>query len=912
MKKLFLFAASMLLAVNLFAQTPTVEDFNLQINNVAVTLSNADNVFAGDEDLDGKVRFDAENKTLILNNASIPGTIVVKPNSDELANEFYIHVIGQCSVTSNDGTAGAVYAQVENLRIFSQEEDKGEFRAYASHDTYPVKGIKVFRSGSAKNLFISGLSLMARSNNSEAIEAADVKISESSLIFAETEAAGKNAFSSPTTVVLDNVELAYPSSAAVPEGQMIIIAPEGSMAATYQGVKVKGVPVTAYNAFDVLEDGSMNVSWEMTLGMLVLDAQDTKAYIIDVPDGIPAVEFEREATVCFLKAPCAIYAGNNAPAIKTNANLTIIGEDSGGIYGSTSHPSVIDILPGDEDVTLTFDHVDVNISAAGEFSIRRDGPGSGKVHIAANSSKVNLGENVSGIEDFTFDKCNFVYDPAISYYIVQDGQIWDENTASPAPAPIEIDVLKYPVKIDYDYIDAFNNTDVLGDGMVSYDPDKQILTIKDGAVIVGMSYDPVITVEGIDLTIEFEGQAELAAKYGEAISFNPGNPGHKLTLIAKKQYHFVALTTFNKSAEPEHGILNAYGNDVEFYGPGSFSIQAIGNEDNDSHLVWANTMSVNAIMDISTDFDASGTDILNVGNIVLNENMEVGGSDYKLEDGRIVWVDTKTDPIIGPIYFDIKDLGAWIEVAGVNVTMMNKDDILGNGKVSYDPATFTLTLDHVTIDGIPEYTSGIVWGGSTSPLTILVKGNCEIILAGQSYILQMLGNVIIAGEGEHPHLTLINSDAQGTSPYGVYVEGDFMRLLNGIAMEISVTNTDGPALRISGGEARLEVDNGDLRVATELSSATAIQCMGIGFGEGVSFRTDDNIWPLASWDAGSMDFMSTDPTHIWIGMSDEFPMPMDVENMTVPADKAVKVLYNGQIFILRGEKMYTITGSEVK
>lgn len=912
MKKLFLFAASMLLAVNLFAQTPTVEDFNLQINNVAVTLSNADNVFAGVEGLDGKVRFDAENKTLILNNALIPGPIVVKPNSDELANEFYIHVIGQCSVTSNDGTAGAVYAQVENLRIFSLEADKGEFKAYASHNIYPVKGIKVYRSG-AKNLFISGLSLMARSNNDQAIEAADVKISESSLIFAETEAAGKNAFSAPTNIALDNEELAYPSSAAVPEGQMIIIAPEGSMAATYQGVKVKGVPVTAYNAFDVLEDGSMNVSWEPTLGMLVLDAKEMKAYITDVPDGVPAVEFEREATVCLLKAPWGIYAGNNAPAIKTNSNLTFIGEDFGGIYGIGSHPSVIDILPGDEDVTLTFDKVDVNISSADQFSIRRDGPGEGKVHIVAKSSKVIL-DNVSGIEDITFEKCNFVYDPSISYYIIKDGQIWDENTSSPALTPIEIDVEKYPVKIDYTTIDAFNFTDVLGDGLVSYDPEKQILTIKDGANIGGTMSNPVIDVEGIDLTIEFDGEVDLSALYGNAIKFNPGNPGHKLTLIAKEQYKHVYLTTWNKSSEPIHGILDAYGNDVEFKGPGAFSLQAIGNDDNSSHLVWANTMTINAILDISTEFDALGMDILNVENIVLNENMEVGGSDYKLEGGKIVWADSKTDPIIGPIYFDIKDLGAWLGVAGVPVTMMNKDDILGNGKVSYDPATSTLTLDHVTIDGIPAYTSGIEWSTSSTPLTILVKGNCEINNVGQSYIMDIHGSVLFAGEGEgkHSHLTLVNSDAEGLSPYGVYIEGDFMRLLNGIAMEISVTNTDGPALWISGGDARLEVDNGDLRVATELSAATAIRCEGFSVGEGVNFRTDDATWPLASWDGGSMDFISSNPTHIWIGKHEEFPLPMDVENLTVPADKAVKVLYNGQIFILRGEKMYSITGVEVK
>ena len=37
-----------------------------------------------------------------------------------------------------------------------------------------------------------------------------------------------------------------------------------------------------------------------------------------------------------------------------------------------------------------------------------------------------------------------------------------------------------------------------------------------------------------------------------------------------------------------------------------------------------------------------------------------------------------------------------------------------------------------------------------------------------------------------------------------------------------------------------------------------------------------------------------------------------IENVYIEGDKPVKVLHDGQIYILRGEKVYTVTGQEVK
>ena len=909
MKKLILFAASMLLAVNLFAQTYTVEDFNLEVGGVAVTVGNADNVFAGDDFLDGKVRFDAENKTLILEDANILGPIVVAPALPELQQEFTIKLIGYSTLKSVAPTHSAIFSQVEHTTIYSAPADKGSLRASGQDEVNPAHGIYCGAAGD-KELIISGASVLASSNNDFAIVAGNIRIENGSDLMAETEGIGMSALSEPLNVALSETELVYPSTASVPNGQTVWFAPVGAKEERYLGAKVNGVPVTEYNMWDVLEDGTGRVAWMYGEDMLVLFADGGAVSIEGAESGVPAVELEKPATIYFLDGACAIKAGHNAPAIKTNSDLKFAGTAAGEIFGDAGYPTVIEFVPGDKDVTLTFDKVEVQIKDATDFSISKDDASAGNLTIEATASIVYLEQNVKNVEDIKLNDC-YYFDG--DDWIVQDGQIYDSNMSIAVAGSILITASEYPIEIAGSPITAKNKNDIFNDGLVQYDDKANTLIFKNSCSMSNADV-PFINVLDGDLTVIFDGDVYLKTENREVIRFNAGKTGHKLTLIANK-HAWVSLYTENDAAEPAHGILDAYGNDVEFNGIGYFSLYAEMNEANESPLIWANNMYINTVMEVGTDYDASGTDILNVTNIVLHEYMVLNGTDYVLESGKVVWADSKTDPIIGPISFYIKELDAVLSIAGVMVNFMNKDDILGDGKVKYNPDTHALILDNAKIFDIPDYTPAINWSYNLAPLTILVKGNCEITHYGMNYLILATGNVIFAGlgEGKHSNLTLFNTYAEDSGPYGVMIDGDFVRLANGVAVDILVNNTDRAALVIDGGEARLEVDNGDLRVATEVSTAlSAIECKGLGLGEGVTFRTDDGLWPLTSWDGGSMEFVSSDPTHIWIGKSEEFPMPMDIANMNVPADKAVKVLYNGQIYIIRGEKMYSITGMELK
>ena len=65
-----------------------------------------------------------------------------------------------------------------------------------------------------------------------------------------------------------------------------------------------------------------------------------------------------------------------------------------------------------------------------------------------------------------------------------------------------------------------------------------------------------------------------------------------------------------------------------------------------------------------------------------------------------------------------------IRVGGVPVTLFNKDNVLGDGKVSYNPETYTLTLNNAKIEP-EEETSGIVHSNAEN-LKIALIGNNSI------------------------------------------------------------------------------------------------------------------------------------------------------------------------------------------
>ncbi len=909
MKKFFLFAASLLLTGSLMAQMPTVEDFNLQVNGVDVTIANAANVFEGVEGLDGKVSFDLENKELTLNNVVLEKPIIVNPNSDELAAEFSIHIIGNCQVNSNEGIAGAIYAQVFKLRIYSLSDDNGILKAYANHDVYDVHGIRAYRGG-FHAVELSNLQVFPRSNNSAAIEASDLAILDGTLLWAESEKVGEkalNIYQPETHITLSNTKRYYPSSGDW-TAQIIVVAPEGTE--NPQGVIVNGIPVTEYNMWDPLEDGSQRLIWEPTMKMLYV-YNLTSALTINPAPGVNGIEFQVPATLYFFPESqgLQLYGGAEAYAIKTNSDLTLQWRTMMGSVNifNPAGKVAIALEPGDEDITLTFDGVNIESLGSDESSIAKVGTGTGKANIVVKESQIQLNNNIKDIDGLELVGSFYA---GGADYILQDGLIYDPSMSMEAGTPIQIVPAEYPVQLDGLAVNAFNKDDIFGDGSASYDSENHILTLKEGVAIHAVDNNAVKISGDIDFTIVAEGDVELYSENNAAIKFQNGAGAHKLTLIQTQQWKQLTLATTN--AHSGHGILDAYGNNVELKGKGRFDFYAVGDNANNSNMVWASELILNAPLYVYNENSAYDNSLFNVSHFTINEGLMLEDPDMEVQDNAgVVWTAAsgKTDPI-REVNFMAKPLNVFFSVAGIEVNSLNAADILGNGKVSYDDATQTLSLNNVVIDLWEDmFTTGIFV--TTGDLTILLKGTSEIYCHNAYAINAMHKLTIKSAPGQNAILKLY-VDGEYNMNCAVYVE-DNLHVIEGAAVEVTF---DSPlddlsvAVWSAGTSGILEVDNADLRAYVGNDAATAIRCSELLMGTGVDFRHDEALWaePI-EWNAGSMEFVNPEgyaKNAIWMGVNEDFPM--QVENLNVPADKAVKVLRDGQLLILRNGKIYTVQG----
>ncbi len=98
-------------------------------------------------------------------------------------------------------------------------------------------------------------------------------------------------------------------------------------------------------------------------------------------------------------------------------------------------------------------------------------------------------------------------------------------------------------------------------------------------------------------------------------------------------------------------------------------------------------------------------------------------------------------------------------VGGIQVTSLNYTDVLGDGTVSYDATTNTLTLNGAEID---TYTKGHVIHSKMNELTIQIVGENNTITAASGYwgIRAESGSLTLTGDGK---LTVNAKNSQGIS-----------------------------------------------------------------------------------------------------------------------------------------------------
>lgn len=111
-----------------------------------------------------------------------------------------------------------------------------------------------------------------------------------------------------------------------------------------------------------------------------------------------------------------------------------------------------------------------------------------------------------------------------------------------------------------------------------------------------------------------------------------------------------------------------------------------------------------------------------------------------------------------------------IWICDTQITEKNKDDVFNDGTISYDPETFTLTLNDAFIAASGLRTSGITVGNSYNPVETL-----NIVLNGDSYIYgkeASTSSTICAGINCY-YCTALNFSGDGTAKIKGYDNGSY-------------------------------------------------------------------------------------------------------------------------------------------
>lgn len=236
-----------------------------------------------------------------------------------------------------------------------------------------------------------------------------------------------------------------------------------------------------------------------------------------------------------------------------------------------------------------------------------------------------------------------------------------------------------------------------------------------------------------------------------------------------------------------------------------------------------------------------------------------------------------------------------IEVAGVTITTGNAADVLGDGKVSYNASTNTLTLNNANVDGM--YTPGIrVTGGG---LNIKLNGSSAVQSSNPNGALYTVnGDLNISGG---------NSDS-------LFVFGRGMLGLNRMTRNYRTAITGGCYV-----SAICRDDNfiQSYRSAGIQSDSLYVNASTL-YAENRSSNTTNKV-SLYSYNANLEPGLLLVDAEIIKGEPNT-PDPLliaptsgqAIENIQVEGDQPQKILHEGQIYIFRGGKIYTVQGAQMK
>ena len=180
-------------------------------------------------------------------------------------------------------------------------------------------------------------------------------------------------------------------------------------------------------------------------------------------------------------------------------------------------------------------------------------------------------------------------------------------------------------------------------------------------------------------------------------------------------------------------------------------------------------------------------------------------------------------------------------VGGTQVTAKNMNNVLGDGKVSYNPDMKILTLNNAVINSTGQGNHAIMnenpyyYGRAVGDLTIEVIGNCQ--LTSQDVALIISGNTTIVGNGT---LTL-----KSTTEKGIWIDNQKLvckvnKLIVDAYKEPVLGIGDGSGMRINGSYVELNSRNP--------STFKTVDCLALFTLQNSHFSDPGGAWKYAETD----------------------------------------------------------------
>ena len=695
------------------AQTP----YNFSIAGVEVTSANCSDL-SNIPGVTGKVTYDPDTKTLTLDNATING-------GDEagIYSSAFINCVvkGDVNVTSDKGDA---------LFFYNEATISGGGKLTASSNDGAGIGVM-------GELTIEDCSVVA--SGKQGFCARDAYLNESLIInnaFVTAKGAEGSIYGF-TNFTLEGCKITKPAGAVWNDSEHAVCDASGNVITDEVVITppvkeydlwIDGVRVTSANCSDLTFIPGVygNVSYDPTTKTLTLEdaSIEGRAQL----QGIQS----REELTCVVKGKVSITSNSNSCAmelygdviIKGNGQLTLKSSKSNGIY------TVADLLI--EGCT---------VYAEGKWGIAGDDGSSGGSLTIRNASVTAKGSTEGSIRDFanfTLEGCE-ITKPAgavwnASKYAVCDASgnvITDEVVITPVP------VEEYGLDIAGVQVTSANCSDLTVipgvKGKVTYDPATKTLTLEDASIDGGEDHPGIWSKD--ELTCVVKGEVSITSNnkwiamafYKNAIIKGNGQLTLKSSNCGLYTQAALLIDGCTVYAEGKWGIAGYNGTSGESLTIRNATVTAKGAE--------------GSIRDLAS-FTLEGCDITKPAGAVWN------ASKHAVCDasGNVI-----TDEVV------IASVEKYrLNIAGVWANSANCSDLSVipgvKGKVSYDPATKTLSLEDASIDGGEQ--RGI-W--STDELTCVVKGEVSITSKNTS-AMGSYKNAIIKGNGQ---LTLKSREGSG-------------------------------------------------------------------------------------------------------------------------------------------------------